>query len=410
MASLFREEVIAHRADRLHGDVNLAMPVSWQIIGYGLLGALVVSATFLSLASYARVETVSGSIVTDRGVATIVPTRAGVIDNIGVRENDIVAAKTPLVRISADNGLSTGVAAQESVIDSIREQDKGLALQSRQLSLAALEDQSRLGATAAGLKREIASIGEQLVVERQLVDKAKEEFDRAEKVAANGFISRHDLQVREETWLTRRQQVSQLEATRASKAASVLEAERSAAGIVSQARAQAAGLSASRAELSQRSITTDSARAFTISAPVAGRVTALTARIGQPVNPQTPLLVIVPSGSRLRAELTIPTNAAGFLAVGQEVRLAVDAFAYQRFGTVKARIEEISATAVPRVDSKGATVPVYLVTARIADPSVMAFGRKQPLLPGMTLSARIVTEKQTLIEWLFEPLFAVRNR
>ncbi len=410
MTALFREEVIAHRADRLHGDVNLALPVSWQIIGYGLLGALVIAATFLSLASYARVETVAGSIVADRGVATIVPTRAGVIDDIGVQENEVVAANTPLVRISADDRLSSGAATQESVIDSIREQDKGLALQSRQLSLAALEDQSRLAATAAGLKQEIASIGEQLVVERQLVDKAKEEFDRAEKVAANGFISRRDLQVREETWLTRRQQVSQMEAIRASKAASVVEAERSAAGIVSQARAQAAGLSASRAELSQRSIITDSSRAFTISAPVAGRVTALTARIGQPVNPQTPLLAIVPSGSRLRAELTVPTNAAGFLAIGQNVRLAVDAFSYQRFGTVPARIENISATAVARVDAKGVTVPVYLVTASIAEPSVMAFGRKQQLLPGMTLSARVVTEKQTLIEWLFEPLFAVRNR
>jgi membrane fusion protein len=42
--------------------------------------------------------------------------------------------------------------------------------------------------------------------------------------------------------------------------------------------------------------------------------------------------------------------------------------------------------------------------------NVAAFGRNEALIPGMTLSARIVTEKQSLLEWLFEPLYAVRQR
>jgi membrane fusion protein len=41
---------------------------------------------------------------------------------------------------------------------------------------------------------------------------------------------------------------------------------------------------------------------------------------------------------------------------------------------------------------------------------VVAFGRYQPLQPGMTLTARIVTEKRSLLRWLFEPIYAVRNR
>jgi membrane fusion protein len=32
------------------------------------------------------------------------------------------------------------------------------------------------------------------------------------------------------------------------------------------------------------------------------------------------------------------------------------------------------------------------------------------LLSGMTLSARITTRKQSLLEWLFEPLYAVGRR
>ena len=121
-------------------------------------------------------------------------------------------------------------------------------------------------------------------------------------------------------------------------------------------------------------------------------------------------MIVVPNDATPRAELYVPTNAAGFLAIGQEVRLAVDAFPYQRYGTVSAKISEISSVAIPRRGADGAAVPVYLVTAELTQPWVVAFGRKQPLLPGMALTARIVTEKQSLFRWLFEPLFAVGAR
>ena len=108
-------------------------------------------------------------------------------------------------------------------------------------------------------------------------------------------------------------------------------------------------------------------------------------------------------------QLSVPTSAAGFLKKGQDVRLAIDAFPYQQFGTVAARITDISNAAVAQQSAAGA-VPVYFVTAELPHAFVRAFGREQPLMPGMTLTARIITRKQTLLEWLFEPLFAVSRR
>jgi membrane fusion protein len=66
--------------------------------------------------------------------------------------------------------------------------------------------------------------------------------------------------------------------------------------------------------------------------------------------------------------------------------------------------------AVPKTAKDGSIVPVYLVTASLSRPWVKAFGRRQPLLPGMTLAARIIAERESLFHWLFQPLFAVRNR
>ena len=162
--------------------------------------------------------------------------------------------------------------------------------------------------------------------------------------------------------------------------------------------------------LAQRLAEVEGARGYTLAAPIAGTVTALTARVGQTVTPSSKLMIIVPHGARLEAQLQVPSRAIGFVAPGQTVRLAIDAFPYARFGTVEGRIMHVSTAALGQVDAGGRPESVYLVTAAIDRPWIEAFGRRHRLTPDMTLTARIVTEKRTLFEWLFEPVLAVRNR
>lgn len=73
-------------------------------------------------------------------------------------------------------------------------------------------------------------------------------------------------------------------------------------------------------------------------------------------------------------------------------------------------MQTVSATAVNAQGPNGVTIAVYPVTVAIGKASVSAYGREEPLVSGMTLAARIVTERQSLLQWLFEPLFAVRQR
>ena len=133
-------------------------------------------------------------------------------------------------------------------------------------------------------------------------------------------------------------------------------------------------------------------------------------RSGQRVGLQNQIMAVIPKGARLRAELLGPTQAIGFVKRGQDVRLAVDAFPYQRFGTVTGKIATVASSPISQTLPNGAVVSAYPVVVEIDKPEVIAFGRREKLVPGMTLTARIVTEKQSLIEWLFEPLFAVRRR
>jgi membrane fusion protein len=132
---------------------------------------------------------------------------------------------------------------------------------------------------------------------------------------------------------------------------------------------------------------------------------------GQTVQPQRLQLEIVPDNSPLRAELLIPTRAAGFVRVGQEVRLLYDAFPYQNFGAYTGRIAELSNTVVTKTDAMGPIVPeepVYKALAVLDRPDVDANGRKVPLEAGMLLQAKIILDRRSLARWALDPLLSNR--
>lgn len=406
---LFRQEALVHRTERLHGSINIATPMSWQTVGFLLFAALITVIVFLAAGTYARVETVPGQVALDRGVATIVPSRAGIVVGIDVTEGQQVAAGQRLAVIRSEESMTTGTTVPQRIREALATQDARLKEQEELVLGAASADQARLKAQIEGDLAALPALEAQMADQKQLIAAAVNDKKRVRELAERGYISKRDMEQREAELLTRRQQLAQMEQSLASKRSEIEQARRAIVQSGMAARAQVAGTQSDRATLLQQDAQTDLARGYALVAPVGGVVTALTARLGQPASPEQQLMLLVPGHSQTRVELYVPTTASGFLAVGQDVRLSIDAFPYQTFGTVRARITSISRAAISRQGPTG-SLPVYLVTATMAHPWVMAFGRRQPLLPGMTLSARIVTEKRSLIEWLFEPLFAVRAR
>lgn len=407
---MFRNEVLSHRFDRLSGDVLITIPVSWQSIGYLVFGGIAAALIFLSVASYSRVETVTGIVLPDKGVSAIMPMRSGVVSEIAVSDGQLVAVGEVLANIRAEEDSFAGAPVAARIEDAIRRQDRGVATQIGAAKVAASAQLSQLAAQRSGLTAEIHELEAQLTLQLDLVTLARSDYERASRVADRGFLSRRDLEQRQEVLLARQQTWSQLTQSLASKEASLRELGRSEVQLSAQAQALEASLAADRAVIAQQAAATAGSRSYVLRAPVAGRVTALTARIGQVAMPQTQLMAIVPSASVLRAELAVPSAAIGFVKPGQEVSLAIDAFPYQRFGTVKGRVLTVSTSAIGMPGANGSTVLTYPVTVGLSRESISAFGRLESLTSGMTLTARIVTERQSLMEWLFEPLFAVRRR
>jgi membrane fusion protein len=407
---MFRPEVISTKKNRLSGEVSIAIPISWQSIGYLIFFGVITTGIFLGTASYSRVETVSGTITPDTGVSTVFPTRVGVVSNIVIRDGQRVNAGDELVSIRSEEDGASDLSPSALVETAIAKQDASVAAQIAAAQSNAKAQTSQLAAQRQGLIGELNQLRLQVGSQRALIDSAQKDLDRARLIADRGFISRRDLQVREETLLARQQGLAQLEQNIAVKQSSLVENQSSVAQIAAQDRAQTASLDASRAEVAKQAATAAGSRSYVIRAPISGQVTALIGRKGQVANPQTPLMTIVPNGAKLQAELAVPSAAIGFIKPGQKVRLAIDAFPYQRFGTVTGKIQTVAASAVKAQEADGSAISVYPVTVMLDDTKIDAFGRQEPLISGMTLTARIITEKQSLFYWLFEPLFAVRER
>ena len=410
MTALFRSEVLNQKKDRLSGEVSIAVPMPWQIIGYLIFGSVAIALIFLSLASYSRVETVTGIVVPDQGVASIIPTRGGTITEIMVEDGDRVEEGTTLLAIRAEEDSASGLSAAALTQQAIARQDASLAAQFAASQRSAAAQRSQIAVQAAGLRSEIDQLTMQITLQEDLVKSAQVNLDQAQSVAARGFISQVDLQSRQDTLSSRRQQLAQLQQALTSRRATLAEISSSSANIAAQAESQAANIAASRAQLAQQDAGNEGARSYALSAPITGKVTALTMRNGQRVTAQSQVMAIVPEGSTLRAELNVPSQAIGFVKEGQEVRIAIDAFPYQRFGTISGIVRTVASSGLSQQVAGGAVVSVYPVVVELEEAAISAFGREEALVPGMTLSARIVTEKQTLVEWLFEPLFAVQKR
>lgn len=407
---LFREEAIESNRNRLYGGVTAAPPVSWQLVSFFLLAILLSALAFALTASYSRTVRVDGLIRPEGGLAEISPSTDSIVEAVLVEEGQQVMRGATLIRLRRGENLADGTPETDPIIASIRDQERSVEVQRQQVELTRNAEVSRIKLQAKGWFDEIATLDEQISIQSNLIKTSSAEFERAKAIADRGFVSDRDLRAREENVLAKQQQLASLRQRRAALASRLSEVDSIVAAIDATTTKDLLQLEGRSAELA-RSITNENVRAETsITAPITGRVTAVEARNGNIAEAGSPLMLIVPQSSRRIAELHLPSSAIGFVEVGQEVSLALDAYPYQTYGTIKASIVSVSSAPILRRAADGAEVPHFTVRADITPSGIEKFGVDKPILSGMAVQAIIVTERRSFFQWLFEPLYSVTNR
>jgi membrane fusion protein len=413
MLELFRREAVQHATRRLAGEVVLASPLSVRVLGSFLAGVVFVAVVFAATASYARKATVTGLLVPDQGMIRAAVQATGMLETIMVREGDTVerGQRLAVVDIAA---VTSGGNVGDVVVRSL-ESERVAANARAQAALARLAvelEQSRIRLEKAKYERE--QINQQRQLQEQRLRLAREELARGEQVAAKGFLSRRDVEQRRSASLLAEQELTTQRRQEASLDRDIADIEARLASIPHEMRQAEAELATTSASIVQRSADAEQRRSQFVVAPISGRIAALPVSTGQTIAAGSTVAIIIPTGSHIEAELLAPSRSIGFIKPGQEVNLALQAFPFQRFGTVAGTIRSVSTTvlAPSEVVIQGLNIqePVYRIRVTMGREVMRAYGEIIPMQPGMLVSADIVFDRRSLLQWLFDPIYAVARR
>jgi membrane fusion protein len=413
MSALFRTEAVSHATRRLSGTVVLATPLSVRVLGLFFGGILVATVLFASMASYARKATVTGWLIPDQGLIRATAVAAGFVQAVSVREGEVVEAGARLAEIRIASETAAGNVG-EMVAQQLRAEAKATRERARtrieQLNAETEQSLARL----ANLRVELQQIQKQAALQEQRLESARQELARGEDVAARGLLVRRELEARRQAALAAEQDLAAQRRQIATIEREIADINARMSAITIEKQSASAESRLAEASLQERIIDAESRRVQLVLAPIAGRIAALPVAAGQPVALGATVAVIVPQGSKLEAELLAPTRAVGFVRPGQEVSLMLQAFPHQRFGTIKGLVRTMSNTILgpTEISIPGLTIqePVFRVRVALSHDFIQAYGETVPLQPGMLLSADIVFDRRSLIQWLFDPLFAVARR
>ncbi len=137
-----------------------------------------------------------------------------------------------------------------------------------------------------------------------------------------------------------------------------------------------------------------------VRAPVAGTVQGMVGvSTGAFVNAAQTIGSISPD-DRLRIETLVSARDIGLVRIGQAVRLQVDAFPYTQWGLLDGSVAGVAADAS---SASGGAPLVFKVTIEPARPHLaLANGAIGALGKGMTVSARFITTRRTLLQILYQ--------
>ena len=419
-------------------DVREALARRTNAGVWGLLFAvLLLLGAFVAWAYFAEIEEVTtgdGRVIPSSQLQVVESLEGGLVAEIFVKEGDVVEAGEPLVRID-----DTDFAAN---LGELQKQRNALFIRARRLEaeaqgtrldlaggtfdrLAAAREVALFEARATALKQELSVIEQQLSQRRlekvELETRLKslrlsaellnEELLSARNLSAAGAYPKMDLLRLEREAQGGTLEVELLNASIPRSEAAITEAAARLESAVLGFRARAhEDLTQTLNELTILDETIKSAqdkvRRTVLRAPVRGIINKFSvATIGAVVSPGESISEIVPLDDSLLIEAQIRPQDVAFLFPGQPARVRVTAYDFTVYGDLPAVVERIGADTITNED--GSTF--YRVILRTERNWLGSESNRLPIIPGMVVSASILTGNKTVLDYLLKPIIKARS-
>lgn len=397
-----------------------------------LLIGLALTILWLIFGKVDVVASAPGRLIPADNVKLVQPAEAGIVRAIYVRNGQFVRRGQVLVEldptVSTAETVQAEAALQTALFDVARARavlsaldGNGLAfvppqgtapqLIATQRALAAAE-LAAIEASASGRASDLqaakAARSEALVQAAKLTETIPlldQQLDAYEGLLAKGYAAKLKvIEMRRQRFATARDREAALATASRAEAQSS-----SASSVMAQSKAEARARiltdlakAEADARLRQEELTKSRQRSSLqrLTAPVDGTITQLSIHtIGGVVEPAKPIMVVVPKGGSLVAEVKILNKDVGFVKEGQPVAIKLEAFPFTRYGTIPGHVESIGSDAVE--DEKlGLVYP-----ARIRfDHSGKSKATDIRLSAGLATTADIRTGHRSIMSYLISPI------
>lgn len=411
--SLFRREALEARSNQWLGGISLVQPLRLWGLALAAAAAATAIVLFLALGEYTRRSHVTGQLVPSAGLLTVMAPTAGVVSRVIPQEGDRIDRDAPLLAISIPRALASGGDVRLALGAEFdkREQSIERERQSRQAQIAA--QTTGIGRQLAAARRELSQIEAEVATRAEQARLAGELLARYRRLANDRFVSALQVQQQQQALLEQVGSRQALERQATALRRNIAQLQQALRELPAQREAQNAGSARELAVLAQERVQSDTSSELLLKAPAAGLVATRSIEIGQAVQGGQPLLSLLPTGASLQAQLLVPSRAIGFVAPGDAVLLRYQAFPYQKFGHHRGKVVRISRSALtafelaPMLGNNQASEPLYRVLVELESQTITAYGKPEPLRPGMAVEADILGERRKLYEWVLEPLYSV---
>ncbi len=417
--SLFRKEAIDAQREKFLGEASVAQPVRMWVYTATACAIAVLAIGVAVWGQYTRRERVQGYLSSAVGAAEVRMPDAGTITELMVKEGDVVARGDPMFRMTFDRSGVDAEGGDRRVADELTKQIALLKRDREQAVQLGQQQVDQLKKRIASLETEIREIDVEVALQSERLAQARRLLDKwvelkARDYASEFYILQYENQVKDQEI-----KVQQLQRQRASGVKDLGAARADLPSVQLRADNQVAQIDRNISQTSQAigerqvAIERGVKRDMVVVAPIDGTVTNIGPAAGQTVASETRFATVLPAGSALHAELLVPTRAIGFVRTGQPVTMRYEAFPYERFGQYGGKVENVGKD----VWSRGASVgplavgePVYRIVVDLDRQDVPVGDQRFPLRAGMVVSADLLMERRSLLEWLFQPVLQLRQR
>lgn len=373
----------------------------------------------LWLGHFSKTESVRGIVSATHGFARLDAPKAGLIKQIYVKQGDQVTAGTPIYLL----GMEAANAGGESAI--VAETRTLTQTRANQLAEIGRDDAFLRGTAEQKLslardqKALIVAVDNQEKSVQDALTEARSKVQRARDLVKRGYATRDVLDSYERSQFDYERQLTEVKLKRVEYTRQDTEKQRELATLTAEKESQRANAANQINTIDSRLAYLKTESALQVQAQSSGQVLAITGKVGDSVAAGQFVAAVGDATAEPVVILDVPARATGLVKVGQKVVLKYDAFPFKTFGIQHGTVTAISSAAIraPATEGDSGLDPrplnrqsLYRMEVRPDTAEIEAYGEKKRLTPGSTLSADIIVERRRLIDWVLDPIRAMRGR